>query len=163
MMTENQELIQPIFKGWQDYQQILTQVLSLLTAEQLKLRAAPNLRSVGGIAAHMIGARARWFYMGFGEGGEEFETLGKIDRRSAKPRSAPELVNGLQTTWTGMHEAIARWTPEEWQQPWPGEDDSEPGGITAHWVVWHLIEHDLHHGGEISITLGAHGVPALDL
>jgi hypothetical protein len=33
---------------------------------------------------------------------------------------------------------------------------------------WHqyqlnLIEHDLHHGGEISITLGSHGVPALNL
>jgi uncharacterized damage-inducible protein DinB len=30
-------------------------------------------------------------------------------------------------------------------------------------VVWHLIEHDLHHGGEISQILGSHGVSALDL
>jgi uncharacterized damage-inducible protein DinB len=30
-------------------------------------------------------------------------------------------------------------------------------------VVWHLIEHDVHHTGEMSIILGSHGVPGLDL
>jgi uncharacterized damage-inducible protein DinB len=29
-------------------------------------------------------------------------------------------------------------------------------------VVWHLIEHDLHHGGEISQILGTNGIPSLD-
>jgi hypothetical protein len=27
----------------------------------------------------------------------------------------------------------------------------------------HLMEHELHHGGEISLILGTHGLPALDL
>jgi uncharacterized damage-inducible protein DinB len=27
-------------------------------------------------------------------------------------------------------------------------------------VVWHVLEHDLHHGGELSLTLGLHGIPA---
>jgi hypothetical protein len=26
-----------------------------------------------------------------------------------------------------------------------------------------VIEHDLHHGGEISLTLGNHGLASLDL
>lgn len=72
-------------------------------------------------------------------------------------------MNGLEATWIGMHEAIACWTAEDWEKTWPGEDDSEPQVITRQWVIWHLIEHDLHHGGEISITLGTHGVPALEL
>jgi uncharacterized damage-inducible protein DinB len=29
--------------------------------------------------------------------------------------------------------------------------------------VWHLIEHDLHHGGEISQILGSNGIPAPEL
>ncbi len=29
------------------------------------------------------------------------------------------------------------------------------------WVVWHTLEHDLHHGGEISQILGSHGLPGL--
>jgi hypothetical protein len=62
-----------------------------------------------------------------------------------------------------MQEAIRRWSPEEWQQTYAVEDDSEPELFTRHWVIWHLLEHDLHHGGEISLTLGMHGVPAVDL
>jgi len=26
------------------------------------------------------------------------------------------------------------------------------------WVIYHLVEHDLHHGGEVSLTLGMHGL-----
>jgi len=69
----------------------------------------------------------------------------------------------LEATWIGMHQAIARWTEQDWAKTWPGEDDSEPEVITRQWVIWHLIEHDIHHGGEISITLGSHSVPALEL
>ena len=124
------------------------------------LRAAPDLRTVGEIARHMIGARARWF----GDWvGDEFADLGKWDRRDAPERSAAELVSGLQATWEGMQRAIARWTPEEWAETYAGEYPDDPEVITRAWVIWHLIEHDLHHGGEISLTLGAYSVPALDL
>jgi uncharacterized damage-inducible protein DinB len=34
---------------------------------------------------------------------------------------------------------------------------------TRQWIIWHLIEHDLHHGGELFYTLGAHGLRVPDL
>ena len=162
-MTNDQELISAMFEGWHAYQTELIKAIKPLDPAQLALRSAPNLRSVGDIVKHVIGARARWFYLLFGEGGSEFETLGKWDRRGRRARSAKELVSGLEITWTGMQEAIARWSPEEWQQSWPGEDKTDPEMITRQWVIWHLIEHDLHHGGEISLTLGVHKIPALNL
>lgn len=162
-MTENQEIIPAIFEGWHTYQGVIINALRPLDEDQLSLRAAPDLRSVDEIARHMVGARARWFYMLMGEGGEAFEAMGKWDRRGAESRSAGELVNGLERTWQGMQSAIASWSPEDWQKTWPGEDESEPEVLTRQWVLWHLIEHDLHHGGEISLTLGIHGIPALDL
>lgn len=162
-MTEDQDLISAIFEGWHVFQTALIKALRPLDPDQLTLRSAPNLRSVGEIAVHIIGARARWFYLLFGEGGGEFEELGKWDRRGRRARSAEELVSGLEKTWTGMQEAITRLSPEEWQQSWPGEDETEPERITRQWVIWHLIEHDLHHGGEISLTLGVHEISALNL
>jgi len=162
-MTVEQPPLSSIYEGWQAYQEGLSQALAPLTAEQLALRAAPNLRSVSEMARHIIGARARWFYMLMEEGGTEFEALGKWDRSDAPARSAQELVAGLERTWQGMQAAMRRWTAEEWQETWPGEDDSEPETITRPWVIWHLIEHDVHHGGEISITLGAHGVQGVSL
>jgi uncharacterized damage-inducible protein DinB len=30
-------------------------------------------------------------------------------------------------------------------------------------VTWHLMEHEAHHGGAISVILGTNGLPGLDL
>lgn len=162
-MTETEAFTSAIYAGWHTFQAALIDALQPLDVDQLALSAAPRLRTVGEIARHIIGARARWFYLLMGEGGEEFARLGKWDRRGARQRSAAEIVRGLEATWRGMQKAIGRWTPEEWQQTYPGEDDSEPEIITRQWVIWHLIEHDLYHGGEISLTLGIHGLRAVDL
>lgn len=162
-MTKDQELISAIYDGWHSYQLVLIKAIEPLNPEQVELRAAPKLRSVGKIARHIIGARARWFYQLMGEGGKAFKTWGNWDRRGAKERSADEIVSGLEGTWSGMQEAITSWTAEDWKVTWPGEGAGEPEVITRRWVIWHLIEHDLHHGGEISITLGSHGVPGLGL
>lgn len=161
-MTASEVLVSTIYDGWQMYQKALIEALAPLSEEQLELSVTPDLRSVQDIARHIVGARARWFYLLMGEGGEAFEKMGRWDARGARTRSAQELVQGLERTWEGMQEAIGRWTDEEWAQTWPGEDD-EPETLTRQWVIWHLIEHDVHHGGEISLTLGAHGVRALGL
>jgi uncharacterized damage-inducible protein DinB len=162
MMTNDQMFVAAIYQGWHDYQMTLIRALEPLSAEQLALRPAPRLRSIGMIATHMIGARARWFYLLMGEGGDDFKSMGRWDRRGARPRRAEELISGLERTWDGMQAAIARWTPEQWIETYPGEA-SEPETITRQWVIWHLIEHDLHHGGEISLILGAHVLRGLDL
>lgn len=162
-MTENHGLLPAIYAGWHTYQEITIEALRPLNDVQLALRASPHLRSVDEIARHIIGARARWFYLLMGEGGDEFKAFGKWDRRGERTRSAQELVSGLERTWQGMQAAIASWSPEDWGKTWPGEDDREPEVITRQWVIWHLIEHDLHHGGEISLTLGVHGISGFGL
>ncbi len=162
-MTELQSPMATLYAGWQTYQTLLITALTPLLPDQLALRAAPTLRSIEEIATHMIGARARWFHQLMGEGADTFATLGTWDRPGMPTRSAAELARGLETTWQGMQDAIARWTPADWQQTYAGEDASEPATIMRPWVIWHLIEHDLHHGGEIALTLGMHGLPAPDL
>ena len=44
-----------------------------------------------------------------------------------------------------------------------GERAGEPYKLSRQWVNWHVIEHDLHHGGELSFSLGAHHLAAPDL
>lgn len=162
-MTGKEHLISAIYDGWHTYQEAIIKALRPLNEEQLAMRAGAQLRSIDEIARHIIAARARWFYLLMGEGGEAFKAFGKWDRPGEVARSAQELVSGLEHTWRGMQAAITTWLPQDWEKTWPGEDDSEPEVITRQWVIWHLIEHDLHHGGEISLTLGAHGISAFEL
>jgi len=66
-------------------------------------------------------------------------------------------------TWTMIDDCLRRWTPEDLAARFSRQRRSGAQTFTRQWVIWHLMEHDLHHGGEISQILGSHGVPALDL
>lgn len=148
------------YAGWQTYQNALITALRPLSTEQLALRAAPGLRSIEQMTAHLIAARANWFFHLLEEGGDEFARLGALDRPDGSTQRAAELIQGLEITWAGMQAAQARWSPADWQQTYTQGHPYAPTPITRQWVIWHLLEHDLHHGGEISLTLRMVGLVA---
>ena len=148
---------------WKKYQDLLVKALAPMSAEQLDLRLAPQLRSIGEIARHIVGARARWLYFDLREGDAKLEALGSWDRPGASARTAAELVDGLDHTWRVQRDAMTRWTEAQLGEVLQSDDWDEPFPLTRRWVVWHLLEHDLHHGGEVSFSLGVHGLPAPDL
>ena len=162
-MTDKQTTLAPFYKGWDVYQGQLVKAISPLTTEQLTLRAGPHLRSVGMIAAHIVGARVRWFHRLMGEGSTDIDFLGAWDRPEAPVRSAAELVKGLEESLQLIQNSLARWTLADLNHVFEGTYGGEEYSLTRQWIIWHVIEHDLHHGGEISLTLGAHGLMGLDL
>jgi uncharacterized damage-inducible protein DinB len=79
--------------------------------------------------------------------------------RRGHPKGAHELVDGLRRTWAMVDDCLRRWTAEDLNASVVRPDRTHDRG----WVVWHVMEHDLHHGGEVSQILGSNGLPALDL
>jgi uncharacterized damage-inducible protein DinB len=145
------------------YQERLQEALAPLTQVQLALRAAPQLRSIEELARHIIGVRAGWFHNILGEGDEAFGAYHEWDQPDAPPRRASELVEGLAATWQPMQLALAHFTLEDLTVTLTGVRKGHTYAHQRGWVVWHVLEHDLHHGGEISLTLGMHGLPAPDI
>jgi uncharacterized damage-inducible protein DinB len=82
------------------------------------------------------------------------------DEPDSPSRPASELVSGLEATWQVMQAALARFTPADLQQSIQKERRGKSYTFTRGWVVWHVIEHDLHHGGEIAYSLGMYGLKA---
>ena len=35
--------------------------------------------------------------------------------------------------------------------------------FTLRWIIWHVLEHEIHHRGELSLALGLLGRPGLDV
>jgi uncharacterized damage-inducible protein DinB len=62
-----------------------------------------------------------------------------------------------------MRDCLERWTPEMLDDPFTRERPRGTVTRTRGWIIWHVIEHDLHHGGELALTLGMHGLVAPDL
>src|SRR5947209_8061037 len=103
-MAENTITLASIYKGWDIYQQLLVKTVSPLSEEQLNLRISDNLRNVSALTAHIVGARARWFYHVMGIGGPEIATVATLDRRES--HTTAELVQGLETTWQTIQESL---------------------------------------------------------
>ncbi len=152
-----------VYKGWEVYQQKLVRAVAPLTAEQLELRAAPDVRSIGMLIAHIIATRADWFHLVMGEGGPALEQISHWDEDGADPYRGEELVQGLEVTWQMVWECLGRWTTAELEYVYTPEHGGRMYRLTRQWVIWHVIEHDLHHGGELGFSLGMHGLAAPDL
>jgi uncharacterized damage-inducible protein DinB len=153
-----------VFYGeWAKYQQSVKEAVTSLTAEQLCLRAAPGLRSIGEIAQHIVAARAWWFKGFMNEGSDEITAYFEWDDEDAPERGAEALGEGFATTWELMNDALVRWDPSDMAHTFPHTWRGDEYQLSRNWVVWHVLEHDLHHGGEISILLGMYGLQAPDI
>ncbi|HKF37994.1 MAG TPA: DinB family protein [Ktedonobacteraceae bacterium] len=162
-MSETSEILAFFVQGWQNYQNQLSIALARLSPEQLALRAAPNLRSIDELARHVIAVRVGWFHFDLGEGDEDFVAFHKWGEPDGPPRTASELVSGLEKTWQVMQEVLGRYTLADLQSTVQDEWEGQIYTYTRGWVIWHVIEHDIHHGGEIAYSLGMHGLTAPDI
>ena len=161
-MTQQTTSLWHFYQGWNVYQSHLVKSIEPLTPDQLALRISPNLRSIGQIARHIVHTRANWLYNLMGEGGPEVVAITQWGYEGNVP-SAAELVRGLDVTFRAWQECLQRWTQEDMDYVFKGERYGQPYALSRQWVVWHVIEHDLHHGGELSFSLGAHGLSAPDI
>ncbi len=162
-MASNDVSVATFYPGWETYQKLLVNAITPLTAEQLQLRAAPHLWSVSILLRHIVGARVGWFHEWMGEGDASLEKYANWDDEVDAHPTASELAQGLAETWQMIDSALQRWTTADMGQlfhnPWrPNRPDR-----SRQWIIWHVLEHDIHHGGEVSLILGANGVAALDL
>ena len=164
-MTQNNLSLATFYKGWDAYQQLLVTAVTPLTSEQLALRPALHMWSAGMLAAHIVATRVWWFHMWMGVGNADLVPLAVWDEEGAPALSASELVTGLESTWRMIQDALTSWTPADLEQTFqrPGDQSATREQRSRQWIIWHLLEHDLHHGGELSLLLGMHGLPALDL
>ena len=171
--------LEPFLEGWAGYQRLLLEAIRPLNAEQLASRTAPFQWAVWQLASHMAGTRAYWFHEVIGEGDEEFGHMFAVESTTVPdlpledagweddedhPRTAAELVDALERTWPMIEDRLRRWTVEDLEVEFSRtRRNGEIQTFSRAWVVWHLIEHDLHHGGEISQILGTNGLPAPEL
>ena len=155
--------------GWEHYQHALVQTIAPLSSAQLALSLGPQQRSIGELLEHMIGARYNWFHLWMGEGDPARDWNDDEDNDEPGVYQAAALVALFEKSWHVISSALDRWTsadleqlssPPASHQEWlrnQGVLEEEPPH-TRQWIVWHVMEHEIHHGGELSLALGTHGL-----
>lgn len=142
------------FDSWHDYQEALKRAIAPLTEEQLGRRLVPGRRTPGEIAEHIVFGRALHLHRTLGETVDELKPLMRWEDADDPPRTADEIVQGLEQTWRVIISHLRRESPS---------DVVEEKEVQALQNIWGLLDHDLPHAGQLSLLLRADGLPGVSL
>lgn len=166
MTVETQTPLTAVYEGWDAFQRDLVKVVAPLTAEQLAMPVAPGHWAIGTHIQHMVNDRIWWFSLWMHEA--DAATAALMDWDEAKPlQTAGELVAGLEATWAMIAKTLARHTVADLGEvfPQPESLDERERAIfepaTRQEIIFHVLRHDLHHGGELAACLGSHHLPSI--
>ena len=161
--------IRLFYDRWPQYNRRLTEVVGAMTDEQLAIRPSPDLFPIWATVGHTAGTRVYWLCSIVGEPGADAtpwpdpeNTLGWEDDLD-HPRSAAELVGALDTTWAIIDGILDRWTPEVLEQTIERRYGDTLQIHSRSSIVQRMFSHEAYHCGELSQTLGIHGLPQIDL
>lgn len=163
MQPQSQSTLQVIYENWRGYQAKLRDCILPLTEEQLMLQPVRGMWHIQQLAQHIISVRAGWFSGTLQDADDAMTEYMEWGQYESPARTGEELARGLDETWAFMESRMQRWTPEECAQTFPDEWEGNIDYVSRNWVIYHVLEHDLHHGGEISSILGMHGLRAPNL
>jgi uncharacterized damage-inducible protein DinB len=145
-----------VYEGWDGYHQSLVLAIAPLSAEQLAFRGSPEMRSVGEVALHIADGRVDWFRRL--DAPLSSDLWSEVETRPAPPTTGPEIAAWLERTWVMVAATLAQWTvgdlPHTFEHPYHGTVYA----VSRQWVVWRIMAHDIHHGGQLTELLAIQGV-----
>ncbi len=163
MQPETQSTLDVMYESWRGYNGKLQNCIAPLANEHLSLQPALRMWPLGQVVQHIISVRAGWFSGTLQDPDDVMKEYMEWGQRESPDRSAAELVHGLGETWAFIESRLQRWTPSDCAMTFPDEWDGQTYLVSRSWVIYHVLEHDLHHGSEISLILGMNGLQGIDI
>jgi uncharacterized damage-inducible protein DinB len=150
-----------VYDGWDGYNRSLEEAVGPLTGEQLAFRSHADMRSVREVFWHISEGRADWFgRMGMDSAKALGEAMRAVDCNNLDGQG---LAEWLTRSWRMVADILSTWTvddlAETFRQPYQGVVYK----VTRQWVVWRILTHDTHHGGQLSEMLAMQGIQPLEL
>lgn len=143
-------------KYWSGIREGLYQALDQITDEQLTFFPADGLWSLGQVALHIAAAEEGWIRYIITQELNDWPEDFPFEKFSTVA-AVKEL---LQQTHCRTETYLASIDQEELERvinaPWGTR-------FTVRWAVWHVLEHEIHHRGEIFLMLGILGKEAPDI
>ena len=160
--------IRRFYDMWPQYNRRLTQIVAAMSDEQLAIRPSPQGTPIWATAAHCAVMRVYWLCGVLGEPGADATPWPDANGDGWEddldhPRSALELVGALESTWAVVDACLDRWTPAMLAETVEGRKDGERQVHSWASILQRMLTHDAYHCGELSQTLGIHGLPQIDL
>ena len=144
-----------LFSHWAEVRDGLLQALDKLADEQLDFVPVEGLWSLGRVACHIAGAEDGWF---------RYVIARELNGWPPYTTKDYPTVEAVKTLLTEAHARTQAYLAtldiadldQTIETPW-GEQ------VTLGWIIWHVLEHEIHHRGEIFLMLGLMGLEGPDI
>lgn len=161
--------IRTAFSMWPQYNRRIREVVAGLSEEQLAIRPAPDLLPIWASVSHTAAMRVYWLCAVVGEpgiegtpfwnGSEAIDWADDLDQ----PHTADEIAKALDATFAIVDRCLDRWTIEMLTDEIERTYGDTVQVHSRSSIVQRLFSHEAWHWGELSLTLGIHGLPQPDL
>ena len=160
--------IRAFYDRWPQYNRRLTEIVGAMSDEHLAIRPAPERDPIWATVGHTAAARTYWLCAIVGEPGADTTPWPRPDSAGweddlSHPRTATELVWALDSTWAVVDDVLDHWTPEMLDQTIERRYGDTVQRHSRASILQRLLTHEAYHCGELSQTLGIHGLPQIDL
>ncbi len=146
-MTDKLEL-KEFFSFWTKVQESILYMASLLVPEDLKYTFDPKLHTVGDTFYHIAGAINGWLTEVIKDGEKNpTEKIIPVENLTV------EIINEtLQNAFSRCKRLLNKLSNDDWNKTLTDMgDDGKPYQVKLHWVLWHLVEHDIHHRTQLKL------------
>ena len=144
------------FAHWKLVRRGLMAVLDGFQESELHFKPYEGSWCVGEILLHIADAEDGWFRYAVAHEYHEWPSSYTLENYPTF-----EAIKTLLTEvhdWTEKY--IAELNPDDYHRviklPWDEE-------IHLGWIIWHVLEHEIHHRGELSLMLGLLGREGLEV
>jgi uncharacterized damage-inducible protein DinB len=144
-----------LFAHWKTVRRDLLRALDKLEPEHLAFTPREDLRSLAEIIVHIAEAEEGWFH---------YTVTRELDAWPERPAADYATVPALKAllddvharTWAYLDTVDEADLDRVVDLPWDGE-------LPLRWIIWHVLEHEIHHRGEIFLMLGLLDMEAPDI
>lgn len=163
-MTNELLSLSTIFDGWDGYQTSIVHAVEPLTPEQLNWRPGPNLRSVGELAGHIASGRLSWFKRMPAPGSVDLALKAQsVNAGGEITGDRDVLIYWLNATWTMIADTLKQWTVADLRRSYRHAYAGQVYAVSYQWIIWRILTHDIHHGGELALMLSMQGLETPEL
>lgn len=145
-----------LFSHWRLVRKGLISVIEKFEGSELSYQPYPDSWPVGQIMVHIANAEEGWFRYAVTKELKEWPSQLQYENYPARDKILAVLEEVHAKTERYLGTLTEQDLSSKILAPW---DESFP----LSWIIWHVIEHEVHHRGELSLILGILGKEGLDV
>ena len=163
-MKRRQTDLEFVLNGWAGHNRSIIAAISELQNHELRSRPIPDMRSIGELLLHIADGRVDWFRR---IAPDRFSSLQvEVDNRGGSPPESYDveaLQSWLEKTFSLIEVSLAEWTIQDLQATFVHAYQGKQYAVSRQWVIFRILTHDMHHGGQLSEMLAMIGKFPLEL